>query len=121
MALVVDEHGGTAGVITLQDLFEEVVGKVDESGSSAADMPEDAAGRVRVPGTARLDEVGDRLQVALEHDEVDSVSGLVLTLLGRPPRVGDSVRYAGLLFEVTIVQGFGVGECLVSTAPSRPA
>jgi CBS domain containing-hemolysin-like protein len=119
MALVVDEHGGTAGVVTLQDLFEEVVGHVDESGSAAADMPEDEAGRIRVPGTARLDEVGDRLGVTLEHEEVDSVSGLVLTLLGRPPRIGDTVRYAGLLFEVTAVRGFGVGECLVSTAPNR--
>jgi CBS domain containing-hemolysin-like protein len=114
MALVVDEYGGTAGVVTLQDLFEEVVGEVNESGSAPADIYVDAAGRVRVLGTARLAEVGERLTVTLHHDDVDSVSGLVLTLLGRAPRIGDTVRYGGLLFEVTAVQGLGVAECAVS-------
>jgi CBS domain containing-hemolysin-like protein len=114
MAVVVDEYGGTAGIVTLQDLFEEVVGKVDESSSAPVDIYVDAAGRLRVPGTARLEEVGERLTVTLHHDDVDSVSGLVLTLLGRPPRLGDAVRYAGLMFEVTAVQGFGVAECTVT-------
>jgi CBS domain containing-hemolysin-like protein len=114
MALIVDEYGGTAGVLTLQDLFEEVVGKVDESNSTPADTYVDAAGRVRVPGTARLAEVGERLTVTLHHEDVDSVSGLVLTLLGRAPRIGDTVRYGGLLFEVTAVHGLGVAECAVS-------
>lgn len=114
MALVVDEHGGTAGIVTLQDLFEEVVGKIDESSTMPADIYVDAAGRLRVPGTARLEEVGERLTVTLHHDDVDSISGLVLTILGRPPRVGDAVRYAGLVFEVTAVQGLGVAECAVT-------
>jgi CBS domain containing-hemolysin-like protein len=116
MALVVDEYGGMAGVVTLQDLFEEVVGRVDDGGAAPADSYVDATGRVRVPGTARLDEVGERLTVTLRHEDVDSVSGLVLTLLGRPPRIGDTVRYAGLLFEVTAVHGLGVAECAVSKA-----
>lgn len=114
MALVVDEYGGTAGIVTLQDLFEEVVGKMGESGSPPTESRFDDAGRLLVPGTARLDEVGERLTVALSHDEVDSVSGLVLTLLGRPPRVGDTVTYAGLVFEVTATAGLGVGQCAVS-------
>ena len=117
MALVVDEHGGTAGVVTLQDLFEEVIGRVDESGSPSGDVYRDPAGRLRVPGTARLDEVGEHLAVTVQHDDVDSVSGLVLTLLGRPPLVGDTVRYAGLAFEVTAVRGNGVGECAISRVP----
>ena len=53
----------------------------------------------------RLDELGQEFDLDLEHEEVDSVSGLVLTLLGRPPQVGDTVRYDRLLFEVTAVQG----------------
>ena len=118
MALVVDEYGGTAGVVTLQDMFAEVVGTVDDSGSGLTGMQVDASGRLRVPGTARLDEVGERLALTLGHEDVDSVSGLVLTLLGRPPRVGDAVRYGGVRFEVTTVHGFGVGECVVSIEPA---
>lgn len=119
MALVVDEHGGTAGIITLQDLFEEVVGRMGEAGSPPTEFATDDAGRLIVPGTARLDEVGERLTVTLSRDDVDSVSGLVLTLLGRPPRVGERVTYAGLVFEVTATHGLGVGQCAVSRI--RPA
>jgi CBS domain containing-hemolysin-like protein len=99
-------------------MFAEVVGTVDDTGSGLTGMQVDGAGRLRVPGTARLDEVGERLALTLGHEDVDSVSGLVLTLLGRPPRLGDSVRYGGVRFEVTAVHGFGVGECVVSIEPS---
>jgi CBS domain containing-hemolysin-like protein len=61
----------------------------------------------------RLDEVGKAFDLELEHQEVDSVSGLILTLLGRPPRAGDVVRYDRLQFEVTAVRGHGVGEAAV--------
>jgi CBS domain containing-hemolysin-like protein len=117
MALVMDEYGGTAGIVTLQDLFEEVVGRMGEAGSPPTDFAVDGAGRLLVPGTARLDEVGERLTVSLSHDDVDSVSGLVLTRLGRPPRVGETVSYAGLVFEVTAIEGLGVGQCAVSRVP----
>jgi CBS domain containing-hemolysin-like protein len=117
LAVVVDEHGGTAGIITLQDLFEEVVGPVDAREQGAAASTAEEGDRVQVPGTARLDEVGERFSVPLRHPEVDSVSGLVLARLGRPPRVGDVVRFGGLRFEVTKVLGFGVGECAVSRLP----
>ena len=56
----------------------------------------------------RVDEVGQQFDLDLEHEDVDSVSGLVLTLLGRPPQVGDTVRYERLQFEVTAVKGHGV-------------
>ena len=62
----------------------------------------------------RVDEVGQEFDLELEHEEVDSVSGLVLMLLGRPPVVGDSVRFGRLQFEVTAVKGHGVEECAVS-------
>lgn len=116
MVVVIDEHGGTAGVVTLEDLFEEVVGDIDESPASAKQVYRDRQGRLRVPGTMRLDEVGKYYDLDLEHEDVDSVSGLVLARLGRPPAVGDSVRYERLQFDVTAIKGHGVDEVAVSLA-----
>ena len=113
MVIVLDEHGGTAGVVTLQDLFEEVVGDIEEGPAEPPDVYRDVENRLRVPGTMRIDELGQEFGLELEHDEVDSVSGLVLTLLGRPPNVGDTVRYDRLVFTVTAVIGHGVEECAV--------
>jgi CBS domain containing-hemolysin-like protein len=118
MVIVLDEHGGTSGVVTLQDLFEEVVGEIEEGPATAPQIYRDANGRLRVPGTMRLDELGQQFDLDLEHEDVDSVSGLILTLLGRPPAVGDTVRYERLQFEVTAVKGHGVDECAVSLIPN---
>jgi CBS domain containing-hemolysin-like protein len=119
MVVVIDEHGGTSGVVTLQDLFEEVVGEIDEGPVTALEVYRDAQGRLHVPGTMRVDELGQQFDLDLEHKDVDSVSGIVLTLLGRPPAVGDTVRYDRLLLEVTAVKGHGVDECAVSLIPER--
>lgn len=112
MAVVIDEHGGTAGVVTLEDLFEEVVGPIPE-GPDEPLVSVGSDGRLRVPGTMRLDELGQQLGIDVAHEEVDSVGGLVLALLGRPPRVGDEVGYRGVTIEVTAVRGYGVEECAV--------
>ena len=118
MVIVLDEHGGTAGVVTLQDLFEEVVGEIEEGPGTARQVYRDEMGRLHVPGTMRLDELGQFFDLDLEHEDVDSVSGLILTLLGRPPAVADSVRYERLQLEVTAVKGHGVAECAVWLAPA---
>jgi CBS domain containing-hemolysin-like protein len=118
MVIVIDEHGGTAGVVTLQDLFEEVVGEIAEGPATPPQVYRDSDGRLHVPGTMRLDELGREFDLDLEHEDVDSVSGLVLTLLGRTPAVGDSVHYERLQFDVTGVKGHGVDECAVSLDPS---
>ncbi len=120
IVIVIDEHGGTAGTVTLEDLFEEVVGEIEEGPPSAPQIYRDRQGRLRVPGTMRIDELGQQFDLDLEHEEVDSVSGLVLTLLGRTPVVGDSVRYGRLQFEVTAVKGRGVDECAVTLEPAPP-
>jgi CBS domain containing-hemolysin-like protein len=121
MAVVIDEHGGTSGVVTLQDLFEEVIGEIADGATGGPQLRRDAEGRLRVPGTMRIDELGQQFDLELEHEEVDSVSGLVLTLLGRPPRVGDTVKYDRLIIEVTALQGHGVAECAVTLAGPLPA
>ena len=114
MAVVFDEHGGTAGVITLEDLFYEVAGDIPEGAAEVPDIAPDGQGGFRVEGTVRIDKVGEALGCELEHPDVDSVSGLVLAVLGRLPVVGEAVEYDHVRFEVTKVERHGVGEARVS-------
>jgi CBS domain containing-hemolysin-like protein len=112
MVVVMDEHGGTGGLLTIEDLFEEIIGDIDES----QEQPEIAEenGALLVLGTVRLEEIGEHYDLQLEHEEVDSVSGLVLGLLGRPPRIGDRVEWRDFGFEVLEVEGLGVGRVRVT-------
>jgi CBS domain containing-hemolysin-like protein len=123
VAVVMDEFGGTAGMITIEDLFEEVVGEFGEDPDAPATLRRENDGRIRVAGSVRLDELGEALHRLLEHEEVDTVGGLVLTLVGRPPQVGDIVTFDGVLFEVVRIQGHAVTECMVTLAglPDSPA
>jgi CBS domain containing-hemolysin-like protein len=114
MVIVMDEHGGTAGLITIEDLFEEVIGEIEEETHRRPEIHKDSKGQLHVAGTVRVEEVGERLNLGLEHEEIDTVSGLVLSILERPPVVGDVVIYDGVRFQVTAVQGHGVRECVVS-------
>jgi CBS domain containing-hemolysin-like protein len=108
MVVVMGEHGGTAGIVTLEDLFEEVVGDLTERPGETPEILPLEGGGVRADGTVRVEELGDALGTVLEHDEVDTVSGLVLALLGRPPVVGDSVVYRNVRIEVAAVHANGV-------------
>lgn len=116
MVVVMDEHGGTAGIVSLEDLFEEVVGEFQEG-----EVPEDETpginGRVEIDGTVRIEEAGERLDQVLEHDDVETVSGLILTMLDRPPVVGDVVDYDGVRFTVTEVEGNGVTRTAIELVP----
>jgi CBS domain containing-hemolysin-like protein len=119
MAVVMDQHGGTAGLVTMEDLFEEVIGDIEEGRGRAAIVRE-ADGAVRVRGTVRLDEVAKSLDWPLEHPKVTTVSGLVLLLLGRPALLGDIVTWNHVRVEVTKVAGRGVAEALmIRTAPTE--
>jgi CBS domain containing-hemolysin-like protein len=113
MAVVMDEHGGTAGVVTIGDLFEEVVGEIEENRGDEP-MRHDAAGRLIVDGTVRLRDAGEALGLTLAHGDVQSISGLVLMLLGRPAAVGDAVAWNGVRVEVLSVDGRGVGQAAVT-------
>jgi CBS domain containing-hemolysin-like protein len=118
LAVVIDEHGGTAGVISLEDLFEEVVGEIDEGVPSAPPILVTADGTVTVAGTVRLDELGHQFDLDLAHEDVDSVSGLILALLGRPPVVGDVVAYGRVRLEVTATRGRGVNRAKATLLPA---
>jgi len=117
VAVAIDEHGGTAGIISLEDLFEEVVGDIDEGAPKAPPIVPSPDGSFRVAGTVRLDELGQLFDLDLEHEEVESVSGLVLARLGRPPVVGDSVEYGRIRLDVTATSGRGVQEVHASVLP----
>ena len=120
MAIVMDEQGGTAGILTVEDLFEEVVGDVGDDRRTPPEVVAEADGSIRASGVARLEVVGDALDLPLEHDDVETVSGLVLALLGRPPRIGDEVEHAGARIRVLEVEGNGVAKARVAHA-RRPA
>jgi len=113
LAVVIDEHGGTAGIIALEDLFEEVVGEIEEGAPKQLAIAPGPDGSILVAGTVRLDELGQHFDLDLQHEDVDSVSGLVLQRLGRPPVVGDVVEYGPLRLDVVAVSGRGVGEVQV--------
>lgn len=117
LALVIDEHGGTAGIISLEDLFEEVVGEIDEGMPAAPPLAPQPDGTVLAAGTVRLDELGQCFHLDLEHEDVESVSGLVLARLGRPPVVGDIVRYDRIELEVVATSGRGVRQVRARLLP----
>lgn len=101
LAVVVDEYGGTAGVVTLEDVVEELLGEVtDEHDRARAGIVPRRDGSWTVPGLSRPDEVHDRTGVELpEHPSYDTIGGLVMHRLGRIPEVGDDV----ILPEVRLV------------------
>lgn len=118
MAVVMDQHGGTAGLVTIEDLFEEVVGDIDEGRARGAIVPE-ADGRIRVRGTVRLDEASDALGRSIDHDDATTVSGLVLLLLGRPAIPGDVLTWNDVRIEVVSAAGRGVGEAVIRVRSSE--
>ena len=98
--------------MTFEDLFEEVVGEIAE-GRGRTPITR-VGGKLSIRGTVRLEDVGEALGCPLEHPEVVTVSGLVLSLLRRPPAVGDVVTWNHCRFEVTALRGRGVAEALVT-------
>jgi CBS domain containing-hemolysin-like protein len=116
MAVVMDQHGGTAGIVTMEDLFEEVVGSIDE-GRGRRPIFRDDHGRVHVRGTVRLRDASEALGHPIEKERVTTISGLVLTMLERPAVVGDVVTLGRVRIEVTAVSGRGVAEAVIQLAP----
>ncbi|RMG47520.1 MAG: HlyC/CorC family transporter [Acidobacteria bacterium] len=96
MAVVVDEYGGTAGIVTIEDLVEEIVGEIrDEHEPAREPLQPQPGGEWLVDGRMPIDELERRLGVELPEDEVDTIGGLLFSRLGRVPRLGDRAKLAG--------------------------
>jgi len=101
MAIVVDEYGGTAGLVTLEDLLEEIVGEIrDEYDVEAEAVVDEGNGSWVFSAKASIDEVRDRLRVEIEPEGFETVGGYVLTRTGRVPQVGETFELDGMLVEV---------------------
>lgn len=98
LAMVVDEYGGIAGLVTMEDLIEELVGEIsDEYDRAVSESERLGDGRWRVPARLPVDELGELFDLELEDDDVDSVGGLLGKALGKVPAVGDTVVVSGIV------------------------
>jgi CBS domain containing-hemolysin-like protein len=101
IAIVVDEYGGTAGLVTIEDLLEEIVGEIrDEYDVESEPVVDEGGGRFVFHGKVDIDEVTQRLGVQIEREGFETVGGYLMTHLGRVPAVGERVDIDGLTVEV---------------------
>ncbi|CAN5652634.1 hemolysin family protein [soil metagenome] len=121
-ALVIDEHGGTAGIVTMEDLLEELVGEIrDEYDVSELGVEQLSEGRFLVPGSLRIDEASDHLGVDLPRGEYETVAGFLMDRLGHIPKRRDEVDHDGWRLRVRAMHRRRVVQVLIEpTATSRP-
>ena len=102
MAIVVDEYGGTSGLLTIEDVIEEIVGEIDDEHDpeEVQAIQRHDAGRYHVRALTRIDEFNEFFDVSLSDDDYDTVGGLVIHELGRLPRRGESIEFGGFRFKV---------------------
>ncbi|WP_426225985.1 hemolysin family protein [Pseudarthrobacter sp. DSP2-3-2b1] len=106
VAIVIDEYGGTAGLVTLEDLIEEIVGEiVDEYDTESAEAVALGDGSYRVSARMSIDDLGELFDIELDDDEVDTVGGLLAKALGRVPIVGSSVDVDGITLRAERLEG----------------
>lgn len=106
MAIVVDEYGGVAGLVTIEDALEEIVGEVvDEHDRTTPDVIELEPGRYRVPARFPLDELGELFDIEIEDDEVETAAGLLAKALGKVPIPGSRVSTHGLILLAERAEG----------------
>jgi CBS domain containing-hemolysin-like protein len=114
VCLVIDEYGGVSGLVTLEDLIEELVGEIaDEYDPRTDEVTELEPGRYRVSARLGLDEVGDLFGIELDDEDVDSIGGLLGKALGRIPQPGATAEYSGLVMTGGASRGRGRGIATV--------
>ena len=101
MAIVLDEYGGTVGIVTIEDLIEEIVGDIeDEYDEHQEDIKEIKENEYEVDGSTRLDDLSEIINVKIESDEFDSIGGFVIGILDRLPELNEEILYENLKFIV---------------------
>ncbi|MBQ9604226.1 MAG: HlyC/CorC family transporter [Firmicutes bacterium] len=101
MAIVLDEYGGTAGLLTLQDMIEEIVGDIlEDNEDEQEEIVPVSENEFMVEAVTRLDDVNDMLGTDLKSEDVETIGGYVLGLLGRFPEAGETVEDNGLIFDI---------------------
>ena len=106
MAVVLDEYGGTAGIVTMEDLLEEIVGEISDEYDEPEEAPRpQAPGEVVVPGVTHIGELNDRYGLSVPDEDYTTVGGFVFGLLGRLPVVGDRVTAGGAHLTVREMAG----------------
>jgi CBS domain containing-hemolysin-like protein len=116
MAIVFDEFGGTAGLITFEDLIEEIFGELqDEFDDETALIAVDAQGRMYLRGDLLVSDVNEYLGLDLP-DTADTLGGLIFSLLGRPPEVGEEVKVGDSVLRVEAMEDLSVTEVSIPAA-----
>jgi CBS domain containing-hemolysin-like protein len=121
LAVVVDEHGGTSGIVTLADVVAEVVGDVAELGRRVSEVKTLPGGRLELPGSTQLSDLEDRLDVRFDVDpsEVSTIAGFLMARLGRVPEPGDHTDVDE--FEIRVAETDGPRVLKVRIEPKPPA
>jgi magnesium and cobalt exporter, CNNM family len=120
MAIVVDEYGEMEGIVTLEDLLEEIVGEIEDE----FDLPDESVEQVdddtvRIDGTFPIDDFNERFHTSLPDEDYHTVAGFVFGLLGRQPEIGDDIAHDGLRFDVLDVEGSRINKLAVTFEQRR--
>jgi CBS domain containing-hemolysin-like protein len=118
IAMVTDEYGSVSGLVSLEDLLEELVGDItDEYDTEEPELVEVGDGSYRVSGKASIDDVNELLDVDLPNEDWDTVAGLVLDLFGKIPDAGEETSFRGLSFRAEEVNGRRVAKVVITRLP----
>jgi magnesium and cobalt exporter, CNNM family len=120
LAIVADEYGGTAGIVTMEDLVEELIGDIkDEYDVDEGETTVHGGGDIEVDGLLNLDDFEDETGIELPEGPYETVAGFLMARLGRLPQVGDWVDHEGRRIVVREIDGRRVGRVLVTAIPSQ--
>jgi CBS domain containing-hemolysin-like protein len=121
MAIVVDEYGTVVGLVTIEDLLEEIVGEIfDEFDHEVKLVEQVAQKRFKVDARVNMDDLKELLGFELPHEEVDTVGGLVFKVMGKVPVPGEAFVYNGVAFKVEKVRNNRISKVMMEIIGENP-